>query len=106
MRGGKKQHGLTLEGRWAPADFFDNGLGHAAGEALAQLLEFKQARHQKHAIQVLILDCNPKMGTKGTVPLFRALAEDSVITTLHLEQLGFGDTGELSRARVKRQGSC
>jgi predicted DNA-binding protein (UPF0251 family) len=68
-------------------DFYDKRLGPLVGEALGQLLDFKREHNVQHNIKVMILDMNHKIGSKGAAPLLKSLGMDTVVTTLHLENI-------------------
>lgn len=83
--------GLAKSGTMSYLDLSGNDLGSAVGEAIGKIIHDRASRSTPSPLKTVVLSDNPSIGVRGTVSLFRALAQDKGLTCLELNDCGVTD---------------
>ena len=83
--------GLAKSGSMSYIDLSGNDLGSAVGEAIGKIIGDRSSRSTPSPLKTVILNDNPNIGERGSISLFRALAQDKGLTSLELNDCGVTD---------------
>ena len=80
-------------------DLQGNDLNHHAAEAFAKVFQERCSRGQHTPLQQILLQDNPRLGERGTSPLFNSIAfPKSCVTVLNVSNTGVNDDAVLCLA--------